>query len=152
MSLAFGQKNFVDSLQRQIQITANDTTKVDLLNSLGYYLTFIRQDSSIFYLGQSIELSEKIDYQYGSYLGYVTLAFVLNTASNYPKAMEMALKSLKIAEQLMTKRQSAMAECYAEMAQVNLRNGGDDTIVLNQNRRAIQLYENAEVSIEKDAF
>jgi signal transduction histidine kinase len=152
MSLAHGQKNIVDSLQQQIQITANDTTKVDLLNSLGYYLTFIRQDSSIFYLGQSIELSEKIDYPYGSYLGYVTLAFVLNTASNYPKAMEMALKSLKIAEQLITKRQSAMAESYAEMAQVNLRNGGDDTIVLNQNRRAIKLYENAEVSIEKMRF
>jgi signal transduction histidine kinase len=149
MSLAFGQKNLVDSLQRQIQITANDTTKVDLLNSLGYYFVFIRQDSSIFYFAQSIELAEKIDYQYGRYLGYVTLAFVLNTASNYSKAMEMALKSLKIAEQLTTKRQSAMAESYAEMAQINLRNGGYDTIALDENRRAILLYENAEVSIEK---
>jgi signal transduction histidine kinase len=153
MSLAYGQKNFVDSLQRQIQITTNDSTKVDLLNSLGYYLTFIRQDSSIFYLGQSIELSEKINYSYGIYLGYVTLAFVLNTASNYPKAMEMALKSLKIAEQLTTNRQSGMAESYAEMAQINFRTGGGyDTIALNENRQAIQLYENAEVSIEKMRF
>ena len=153
ISLAHGQKNIVDSLQRQIQITTNDTTKVNLLNSLGYYLTFIRQDSSIFYLGQSIELSEKINYPYGSYLGYVTLAFVLNTASNYPKAMEMALKSLKIAEQLTTNRQSGMAESYAEMAQINWRTGrGYDTIALNENHRAIQLYENAEVSIEKMRF
>ena len=99
MSLAHGQKNFVDSLQRQIQITTNDTTKVNLLNSLGDYYTFLRQDSSFLYLVQSIELAEKINYPYGSYLGYVKLAFVLNTVSNYPKALKMALKSLKIAEQ-----------------------------------------------------
>ena len=124
MSLAHGQKNFVDSLQRKIQITTNDTTKVNLLNSLGYYYTFIRQDSSIFYLAQSIELAEKIDYPNGSQLGYVNLAIVLNTASNYPKSLEMALKSLKIAEQLTTNRQSSMAESYANMAHVDFRMGG----------------------------
>ena len=152
MSLAHGQKNFVDSLQRQLQITTNDTAKVNLLNSLGYYFVFIRQDSSIFYFSQSIELAEKIDYPYGRYLGYVTLSFALNTTSNYPKAMEMALKSLKIAEQLKANRHASMAESYAEMAQINYRNGGYDTIALNQNRQAILLYENAEVSIEKMRF
>jgi signal transduction histidine kinase len=152
MSLAHGQINMLDSLQRQIQITTNDTTKVDLLNSLGYYFTFIRQDSSVFYLAQSIELAEKIDYPNGSQLGYVNLAIVLNTTSNYPKALEMALKSLKIAEQLTTNRQSSMAEIYAHMAYINWRNGGHDTIALNEDRQSILLYENAGVGMEKMRF
>ena len=152
MSLAHGQKNFVDSLQRQIQNTTNDTTKVNLLNSLGDYYTFLRQDSSFLYLVQSIELSEKINYPYGSYLGYVKLAFVLNTVSNYPKALEMALKSLKIAEQLTTNRQINMAESYLIMSLVSFRMGGYDTIALNESRQALLLYEKAGVDLEKIHF
>ena len=152
MSPAHGQINLLDSLQRQIQITTNDTTKVDLLNSLGYYFTFIRQDSSVFYLAQSIELAEKIGYLNGIQLGYVNLAIVLNTTSNYPKALEMALKSLKIAEQLTMNRQSSMAETYAHLAHINWRNGGHDTIALNEDRQAILLYENAGVAMEKMRF
>src|ERR1700722_11410105 len=112
---AFANENFADSILRQIQHTTNDTSKVDLLNSLGECYIFIRQDSSIFYLGKAIELAEKINYPYGSYSGYVRMAFVLNTSGNYGKALDLVLKSLKIAEKLKTQRLESMADSYSVM-------------------------------------
>jgi hypothetical protein len=70
---SFANENLAHSLLRQIESATNDTARVELLNSLGDYYAFIRQDSSIFYLGQSIELAEKINYPYGSYSGYSNL-------------------------------------------------------------------------------
>src|SRR5579864_1547609 len=109
---AFVNDNYADSLIRQVQQNIDDSDKVKLFIALGDYYTFIRQDSSIFYFVQGIELSEKINYANGSYSGYAKLAFVLNTASNYGKALEMALKSLRIAEKFQYNRKENMARSY----------------------------------------
>ena len=109
---AFVNDNFADSLIRQVQQSKDDTNKVKLFIALGDYYTFIRQDSSIFYFIQSIELADKINYANGSYAGYAKMAFVLNTASNYGKALEMALKSLRIAEKFQHNRMENMARSY----------------------------------------
>ncbi|HET7002709.1 MAG TPA: tetratricopeptide repeat protein, partial [Puia sp.] len=122
---AFVNDNYADSLIRQVQEGKDDTTRVKLFIALGDYYTFIRQDSSIFYFVQSIELAEKINYPNGSYSGYAKMAFVLNTASNYGKALEMALKSLRIAEKFQNSRQENMARSYNLMGLINRRNGYD---------------------------
>ncbi len=109
---AFVNDNYADSLMREVKQSKDDTNKVKLFIALGDYYTFIRQDSSIFYFVQSIELAEKINYANGSYSGYAKMAFVLNTASNYGKALEMALKSLHIAEKFEYNRQENMARSY----------------------------------------
>src|ERR1700748_3518673 len=75
-SFSFANENLADSLLKQIQRTTNDTSKVELLNSLGDFYAFSRHDSSIYYLGQSIELAEKINYSFGAYSGYSKFAFV----------------------------------------------------------------------------
>jgi len=143
---AFINDDFADSLIRQVQQSKDDTNKVKLFIALGDYYTFIRQDSSIFYFVQSIELAEKINYAIGSYSGYAKMAFVLNTASNYGKALEMALKSLRIAEQFQYNREENMARSYNLMGLINRRNG-DDTIARNQCSQSIKLYEEAGITI-----
>jgi two-component system, NtrC family, sensor kinase len=145
---AFANENFADSILRQIQHTTNDTSKVDLLNSLGDCYIFIRQDSSVFYLAKAIELAEKINYPYGRYSGYIRMAFVLNTAGNYAKALDLVLKSLKIAEILKTDRLESMAESYSIMGRINFRNNFD-TLALLQSRQSILLYKEAGPGIGK---
>jgi two-component system, NtrC family, sensor kinase len=145
---AFANENFADSILRQIQHTTNDTSKVDLLNSLGDCYIFIRQDSSIFYLGKAIELAEKINYPFGSYSGYIRMAFVLNTAGNYGMALDLVLKSLKIAEKLKTKRLESMAESYNIMGRINSRINLD-TLALLESRQSIQLYKESGSGIGK---
>ena len=141
-------ENLADSLRRQIQHTTTDTSKVNLLNSLGDYYGFSRHDSSVFYFSQSIELAEKINYLYGSYLGYSKLAFVLNTASNYGKALDMAVKSLRIAEKLESRREESIAESYDIMGLINRRMNNDSTAV-NQSYQALQLFNEAHLTREK---
>jgi two-component system, NtrC family, sensor kinase len=143
---AFVNDNFADSLIRQIQQTSDDPIKVKLYIALGDYYTFIRQDSSIFYFVQGIDLAEKINNAIGSYSGYAKLAFVLNTASNYGKALEMALKSLRVAEKFQNNRPENMARSYNLMGLINRRNGYD-TIARDQCRQSIRLYEEAGITI-----
>jgi two-component system, NtrC family, sensor kinase len=144
---SFAKENYADSLLTQIQKTGDDTTKVKLLNSLGDYYTFIRQDSSVLYFGQSIELSDRINYPIGSYSGFAKMAFVLNTASNYAKSLEMALKSLRIAEKFKTNREESMARSYNAMGLVN-RRLQNDTIARDQCLQSIYLYKQAGISID----
>jgi len=141
----FIHDNFADSIRDLIQHTGNDTTRVDLLNSLGNYFALIRQDSSIFYLAKAIELGETINYLNGCHEGYDGMAFVLNSAGNYGKGLEMAMRSLKIAEKLKTDRLIRMADSYQRIGLINLRNNFD-TIALDENRQSIRLYEEAGVS------
>jgi two-component system, NtrC family, sensor kinase len=141
----FTQDNFGDSIRNLMQHTDNDTTRVDLLNSLGKDFSYIRQDSSIFYFTKAIELGEKINYENGCHTGYGEMSFVLNSAGNYGKALEMAMKSLKIAEKLKTDRLRRTGDSYAHMALINTRNNFD-TIALDECRQAIRLYEEAGVS------
>jgi len=144
---SFANENYADSLLIQIQKTGDDTTKIKLLSLLGDYYTFIRQDSSVLYFAQSIELSEKINYPIGSYSGYAKMAFVLNTASNYAKSLEMALRSLRIAEKFKTNREESMARSYNAMGLVN-RRLQNDTIARNQCLQSIDLYKQAGISME----
>ncbi len=140
--------NFVDSIQHKILSSRTDSVKVVMLISLGDYYTFIRQDSAIFFFAQGIELAEKINYPKGSYSGYAKLAFVLNTASNYGKSMEMAIKSLKIAENLPSGRLESMARSYNSMGLVN-RRMNNDTIAWEQCLQSIKLSQQAGMSMEK---
>jgi two-component system, NtrC family, sensor kinase len=144
---SFANENYADSLLIQVQKSADDTTKVKLLSLLGDYYTFIRQDSSVLYFAQSIELSERINYPPGSYSGYAKMAFVLNTASNYAKSLEMALRSLRIAEKFKTNREESMARSYNAMGLVN-RRLQNDTTARNQCMEAIDLYKQAGISME----
>jgi hypothetical protein len=109
ISGAFRPENFGDSIRYLIEHSGNDTIRVDHLNSLANYFAFIRQDSSIFYYAKAIELGEAINYPNGCHEGYDGMSFVLNTAGNYGKALEMAMKGLKIAEKLKTERLARMA-------------------------------------------
>ena len=151
VNLASAQQNYLDSLKKEMVNSTNDTTKVNVLRAIGQYYTYIRQDSGIFYITQGIELSEKMNYAYGSFQGYALLAFILNTTSNYSKGLEMALKSLKIAEQLKSERELSMAESHAMIGLLNLRMG-DDSIAMNQSLEAIRLYKVAKAPMEKMNF
>jgi two-component system NtrC family sensor kinase len=144
----FTSDNFVDSVQHRIVTSPDDSLKTMMLIALGDYYTFIRQDSAIFYFGEGIELADKINYPRGSYAGYAKLAFVLNTASNYGKSMEMAIKSLKIAENLPSDRLESMARSYNSMGLVN-RRMNNDKIAWEQCLQSIELSKEAGVRAEK---
>ena len=145
---AFSNENYADSVLKLLPGVANDTTKVILLNSLGGYYKFVRQDSSLYFYEQSLKLAEQINYAYGIYKGYLEMALVLNIASNYGKALEMAVLSLRTAETLQTNREYNMAGSYCFMASINHRLQ-NDSLALSQIRESIHLYALAGVARNK---
>jgi two-component system, NtrC family, sensor kinase len=145
---AFSNENYADSVLQLLPAVTNDTTKVILLNSLGGYYKFVRQDSSIYFYEQSLKLAEQINYTYGIYKGYLEMALVLNIASNYGKALEMAVLSLRTAETLQTNREYNMAGSYCFMASIN-RRLQNDSLALSQIRESIHLYALAGVARDK---
>jgi len=141
----------LDTLRYRLQTTSNDTVRVKTLISLSNYYAFSRQDSSIYFLTESIRLSDKMNYTYGSFASYSKLSFVLNAVSNYPRGLQMALKSLKLAEQLKTKRKESMAEAYHMMGLLNNRMG-NDSIGLVYSLRSIQLFKESGVQAAEVNF
>jgi len=109
---------------------------------MALYYALIRQDSSVFYYSKTIELAEKINDQHARFSAYAEMAFVLNSAGNYDKALEMDITALKIAENLTSNRLFSMARCYDIMGLIN-RRLNNDSIALDQCRLSMQLYEEA---------
>ncbi len=144
---AFANENYADSVLKLLPSIMNDTNKVMLLNSLGGYYLYIREDSSFYYYQQSIQLAEKINYTYGIYLGYLQMSWVLSAASNYGKALEMGVISLRTAETLKTNRAYSMARSYCFMAALNSRIH-NDSLALNQIRQSIHLFARAGTDVD----
>jgi hypothetical protein len=99
-NFAFAQKDFVDSLHHQLKSSKEDTTRVLILSELGNYYAFNQFDSGIFYGEKTIDLSNKLHYPNGNYLGLKCLFFSYNCQANYPKALEVTLQCLRIGEKI----------------------------------------------------
>jgi two-component system, NtrC family, sensor kinase len=91
------QQNKLDSLHSALQNAANDTIRMDVLNGLGSYYYNSNIDSLEFYLERSLSVAQKLNLRLyeagilGAQAGHYAW-------SNYPKALELSLQALKIAE------------------------------------------------------
>jgi signal transduction histidine kinase len=94
------QHNFIDSLQNNFHSAANDSARTVALGALVDYYSFNQFDSSMYYSSMLIDLSEKKHNLYGVYLGNFGLFHAYNCKGNYPKALEIDLKMMRVSEQL----------------------------------------------------
>ena len=108
-NFAFAQKDYVDSLHHRLRYSKEDTNRVLLLSELGNYYAFNQFDSGVFYGRQAISLSNKLHYPNGNYLGLKCLFFSYNCQGNYPKALEVTLQCLRIAEKFRHETPMALA-------------------------------------------
>lgn len=78
---------------------SEDTLKVDALSKIAsqYYNTF--PDSTIFFVKQSITLSQSIGYKKGTAKGYMNLGAIASFQGNINSAAEYTIKALEIIEQ-----------------------------------------------------
>jgi len=116
---AVAQKNYIDSLLTQVNKAKEDTNKVLALSALADYYGFNQFDSSIFYAGKTIDLSEKINYPYGSFLGGRALFFAYNCQGNYSSALEATLQNFKIAERIRNRRPHAWGSVHYFLGVLN---------------------------------
>ncbi len=94
---ARSQQSHVDSLHVALQTAPNDTIRMDLLSTLGFYYQDKNIDSSQLFLAQSVSLAQKLALKINE-AGILSGQIYALSWTNYPKALELSLRALKIAE------------------------------------------------------
>src|SRR5579862_145072 len=144
---------FLDSLRRQLQEAKPDTDKLKATGDLAQYYGVIRFDSSIYYANQTLDLAEKSRYPYGLFLAYRSIFAATNSIGDYPKALEWALKELKVAEQLKDRRLASMAwsQFGLELVSREVNNDRDAIMHFNEAVR-LQMESGEPLANIHDAF
>src|ERR1700759_3375162 len=91
-------KKAVDSLEHQIAIAKDDTTRIKQQAYLCLLYRLGNSDSSLFYGQLALESSRKINYPQGEVLALQFMCITLGQMGNLPKAFETAFKAIEIAK------------------------------------------------------
>ena len=114
------QIKYEDSLQHELLIVREDTSKVLILGQLSKYHAFVQPDSGIYYGQKVVTISQRINYGYGEALGFYCIAASLGREGNFAKALQMAFTSLRIAQHLEHNKMYMLCLAYYEIGVLNL--------------------------------
>jgi signal transduction histidine kinase len=87
-----------DSLRGLLLQAKTDSDRVDLLILLGQSYLQRNKDSALRFTQQAISLAQRINYPRGLFGARTRMALVFRDEGNYPKAIELLLTNLNIAE------------------------------------------------------
>ena len=108
--IGFAQDKKPDSLKHELAISRPDTNRVWVLVQLINLYKFDIPDSAFFYGQQALELARQIKFPKGEAQSLFGLALTYSALGNSSKALELALKSIQIADKnnLMYEKASAL--------------------------------------------
>ena len=139
LSLAVAGDPYIDSILHRYPELKQDTDKINCLYQMAAYYRLIRYDSTVYYAQRVTDYAEKVKYDYGIYLGNLGMFWAMNTRGNYPKALEIMLRNMALAEQLKTHRALAIAQCNDYMGLLNMEMGFYRQ-AMEYSRNAIRMY------------
>jgi len=93
------QKN-IEHLKYQFEVRKEDTSKVQLLDSLAWGYMFLNVDTAIMYARKSLELAKKVEFKKGEANSLNTICFALSITGDFVAALDFGLQGLGIAEEL----------------------------------------------------
>src|SRR5665213_2428898 len=98
-SIGFTQtREAIDSLQHQLVIAKDDTSRINAQTGLCYLYRLGNADSSILYGQQALQLSQQINYPVGEVWALALMSIIMEQMGNLPKALEMAFHDLQLAK------------------------------------------------------
>jgi two-component system NtrC family sensor kinase len=131
-------QHYLDSLQKELSLAKEDTSKVYTLDAIAQYYEFLSSDSNAYYAKQIMNLSEKLDFNYGKVLAMRTRFFEMNFKGNYPMALSTAMNNLKNAEKFNKTRLFSMALLHHDIGLI-YRELGRNEDALSEYRIAMVL-------------
>ncbi len=99
-----------DSLLQLLRTAKEDTSKVLLLNELGYLAESNNPEEAKFYYKQSLQLSEKLDYKMGILKYYSNYTAALNMQARYDSGLLLNKEALTVAEKFGIKDRIAVVQ------------------------------------------
>ena len=143
-NFSFAQGQYViDSLKYQLTITKQDTSRVQIMNYLCGKYRENNSDSALYYGQSALFLSRKIKYPYGESRASVGLGFTYEIIGNLPKALDLYLKGLKIAEKYVL--MDAKAYALERIAAI-YRKTNKYTQALSYSHQARQLFDSLHIT------
>ncbi len=88
----------LDSLKDQLRITNHDSSRVMVMEASSIFYMFTIPDSALIIGEKSLKLSREINFPKGETRALNILSFTYKVMGNFSKALEISLKSVKIAE------------------------------------------------------
>lgn len=96
-SLLYSQQNYTDSLRQELIAAKEDTNKVNIYDELANAYKWNYPDSAILYGIPGLELARSLDFNAREGTILFSLSEAFSSKGNFPKALQMALKSLHLA-------------------------------------------------------
>ena len=98
-SIVFTQnQQVVDSLKHELAIATQDTSRALILVNLCELYRFSKPDSAMQYIEPAVALAQQIKFYRGEAVALGSMSGVLREAGNFPQALEIAFKSIQIAD------------------------------------------------------
>ncbi len=99
-SIGFAQtKEATDSLQHQLAIAKDDTSRIKAQIALCLLYRLGNTDSSLIYGEQAFQSAQQINYLSGQILALSFMCIVTEQQGNLPKSLELGFKALQLAEE-----------------------------------------------------
>jgi tetratricopeptide (TPR) repeat protein len=97
-TLILAQTTTIDSLKQVLQNEKRDSSRVLLLSQLSKLYLFNKPDTALVMSQQGLTLAKKISFSKGEAMSLNGIANAFTYTGNYPKALELHLAALKMAE------------------------------------------------------
>ena len=95
---ALPQQSYIDSLQREVQRTDNDTTRLVLFRSIARIYAETDPDSAYHYAEKLLLLSRELEFKLDEGSALREMGYALLNRGNYPRSLKTVLSSLAILE------------------------------------------------------
>jgi two-component system, NtrC family, sensor kinase len=107
-----------DSLKNELLLAKHDTSRVLIMATLTEAYRWSKPDSAMLYGQQALNLAKQIKFLRGEANTLISISVVQRELGNLPKALEMALKGLQIAQENHFDREEVLG--YVRIANVYL--------------------------------
>ncbi|MES2837254.1 MAG: tetratricopeptide repeat protein [Bacteroidota bacterium] len=118
---SFAEKNSIDSIQKILLKSKEDTTKVNLLNALSDEYSNSDFNKSLKYAEEAVKLAEKLNYKKGLSVSLNNVGNAIMSQGNYKKSIDYFIKALKVAEEIGFEYE--LANAYGNIGNANYWQG-----------------------------
>jgi signal transduction histidine kinase len=123
-----------DSLRHELAKAKQDTSRAIILADLAEAYRTEKQDSTLYFADQALELSRNINFPFGEMRAYLVLCFYFyNAGTDLSQALETGLKALDITQKY--KFKDFEGACLIRIGQVNL--------ILGNTKEAFNVFQRA---------
>jgi signal transduction histidine kinase len=134
----------IDSLERALNDTHDDTLKTLIMGEIAFRYAFNEPEKGLVYSDRGLELAEKLGYNEGIAAAIQSRVYCLWAMGNYGTSLRLALETLRLYENL--KDGERIAWTYLTIGVIYRDIGDFENAIVNA-RRGMRIYDSLQLSM-----